>query len=60
MEWLRNREGQRGKQGETDGVMECYQGPGDVAYIPRDFGHLTVNVMESIGVAVEFNGKAFS
>ena len=38
----------------------CLQNPGDILYVPRDWAHATVNVQESIGVAVEFSGKPFA
>ena len=34
--------------------LECTLGPGDVLYIPQDWNHATINVQESIGVAMNY------
>ena len=36
-------------------VLECIQEPGDVMYIPMDWGHGILNLAESVGYAVEFD-----
>ena len=34
--------------------LECVQMPGDVVYVPKSWGHATLNLAPSVGVAVEF------
>ena len=34
--------------------IECVQMPGDVIYVPESWGHVTLNLAPSVGVAVEF------
>ena len=34
--------------------LECEQRPGDVLFVPRLWGHGTVNLGETIGVAMPF------
>lgn len=36
------------------GVVECVQRPGDVVYVPENWGHAVINTMDSIAVAYEF------
>jgi hypothetical protein len=36
-------------------VLECTQGPGDVAWVPSGWGHAVLNLHTTIGVAVEFS-----
>ena len=35
-------------------AVVCVQRPGDVVYVPENWGHAVVNVEASIGVAFEF------
>ena len=42
-----------GKFGKTL-ATECVQRPGDVVYIPENWGHAVVNLADSIAVAYEF------
>ena len=39
---------------ESQRRLQCVQSAGDIVYIPRGWGHATVNLEESAGVAVEF------
>ena len=38
----------------TSRVLQCVQEAGDVIYVPNMWAHLTINLQESIGLAVEF------
>ena len=40
--------------------LECTLGPGDVLYIPADWNHATINVQESIGVAMNYAVRSSS
>ena len=51
-EWLSDYNG--GGAGSSEGVLECVQRPGEVVYVPENWGHAVVNVMDSIAVAYEF------
>ena len=35
-------------------VAQCTQGPGEVLYVPRLWAHSTINLSETVNVAVEF------
>ena len=35
-------------------LLHCVQNPGDVIYVPSNWGHMILNLKESIGVAGEF------
>ena len=39
---------------DTSKILQCVQNAGDVVYIPNMWSHLTLNLQESIGIAVEF------
>jgi hypothetical protein len=49
--WLESKYPSERAKGE---VLECTQRAGDVVYVPRQYGHATLNTQESIGVAQEF------
>jgi hypothetical protein len=49
--WLESRYPSERADGK---VLECTQMAGDVVYVPRQYGHATLNTQESIGVAQEF------
>ena len=36
-------------------ALECVQRPGDIVYVPENWGHAVVNVEDSIAVAYEFS-----
>ena len=36
-------------------MIQCVQGPGDMVYVPEGWGHSTVNLDETIGVAMEMD-----
>jgi hypothetical protein len=38
---------------DADKPLECMQHAGDIMFVPQRFGHGTINVQESIGIAVE-------
>ena len=40
--------------------LEGTLGPGDVLYIPQDWNHATINVQESIGVAMNYAVRELS
>ena len=40
-------------EGNQAGVLECTQHPGELMYVPDMWGHATLNLRESIGVALE-------
>ena len=35
--------------------LMCTQQAGDLLYVPRAWGHATLNLQQSVGVAIEFN-----
>ena len=39
---------------DTSGIFECIQQEGDVLFVPESWGHATLNIEASIGVAFEF------
>lgn len=39
---------------EADGLMRCVQRAGDLIVVPANWGHMTYNFAESIGIAKEF------
>jgi hypothetical protein len=43
----------------TNKAFQCTQMAGDVVYVPPLWGHLTLNVQQSIGVAHEFSVESF-
>ena len=40
--------------------VTCVQGPGDMMVVPPQWGHATINVEESIGIAHEFHVRGYS
>lgn len=34
--------------------MVCEQGPGDVVYVPTDWGHMTLNTETALSISREF------
>ena len=44
--WIKNR---------TGDYLECIQMPGDVVYVPQNWGHAVINEAASIAVAYEFS-----
>ena len=44
-------------QSETrrNGALQCLQLPGDVLYIPENWGHSVINLYPSVAVAMEFH-----
>lgn len=53
-QWLRDAEPEWHRN-NTNRPLQCVQRPGDVLYVPRDWGHGVVNLDNTIGVATEFN-----
>ena len=49
----------RPTSGLSDGSFHCTQHAGDVIYVPPLWGHATLNVKQSIGVAHEFSVESF-
>jgi len=45
--------------GNEEEALECTQMAGDIMFVPTLWGHATINVMQSIGVAHEFSVEAF-
>lgn len=39
--------------------LQCTQHPGDVMFVPSLWGHATLNMKQSIGVAHEFSVETF-
>ena len=56
LEWVR-----RGRHLGTDDLpppLECEQRAGDVLFVPRLWGHGTINLGETVGVAMPFSMRA--
>ena len=34
--------------------MSCIQVPGDIIYVPSNWGHAVINKEDSVGIALEF------
>ena len=51
LEWLRRRV--RGPAGQPP-ALECVQRAGDVLYVPPLWGHGTINLGETVGMAAPF------
>ena len=43
----------RGRHNDPAAVV-CVQRPGDVVYVPENWGHAVVNLEDSVAVAFEF------
>ena len=41
-----------------EGGLRCVQLPGDLMYVPRRWGHSTLNLVEGVAIAVESDGSA--
>lgn len=44
------------EKAKVSSALHCTQHPGELLYVPRYWGHATLNLAESIGFAVEFAG----
>ena len=40
-------------------ILSCIQDPGEMLFIPRLWGHSTVNLDEAVGIALEFDSLAY-
>lgn len=58
----RERERDLNGNGTSDGGrpagIHCVQYPGEMVYVPRMWAHSTVNLAETIGFAIEFDGPS--
>ena len=39
----------------SGGALQCEQRPGDVLFVPKLWGHCTINLGETVGVATPFS-----
>ena len=53
-EWLRRTGGDGAGETRGGAALECEQRAGDVLFVPALWGHLTLNLGESVGVATPF------
>ena len=63
--WLDQLDQLRNSSGALDELVEaapfeCVQEAGDALYVPTNWGHATINVEESIGIAHEFHVRGYS
>ena len=63
--WLDQLDQLRNGSGALDELVEaapfeCVQEAGDALYVPTNWGHATINVEESIGIAHEFHVRGYS
>ena len=58
----KKREAEGKEEGEGEGgvraeeVMMCLQGAGEAMFVPRRWGHSTLNILNSVGIAIEYSG----
>ena len=52
--------GEDGDSNFRSTLLSCIQYPGEMLFLPRLWGHATVNLDEVVGIAVEFDGLAYT